>query len=571
MMDEAAGDDQFGQRNTEFNHPLVGSSQVSGSRTVPFPGKTIGQVLLDSCLAYPNCDALISRAQDLRYSWRELGESVDALAKGMLAKGFVGGDRVAVWSMNCAEWVVLQLATARVGMVLVTINPSYRQEELRYALNLVQCSAFFVGRAYKGSDFGAMLDQVIADPEFRSTGRPMLVVGMDGCHSIGCTSWHEVLEAGKDCDTEHFEMACAAVRDCDPINIQFTSGTTGFPKGVTLSHRNIVNNGWFTGKALGIESVDRLCLPVPLFHCFGMVTGVLMCLTHGATLILPGPGFDAQATLDAISSEQCTAVYGVPTMYVAMLGHPRFDEMNFASMRTGIMAGSLCPESLIEQAMRRMNMRDIAICYGMTEAPVSFQTVASDSLAQRMESVGRIQPYIEAKLVDEGGKTVPTGSPGEICVRGYNTMIGYWRNESATASTIDAEGWLRTGDLGVLDEDGYLKIVGRLKDMVIRGGENLYPKEIEEFLHRHEAILDVQVFGVSDELFGEELCAWIVLQPGVQLEESDLRDYCRGRISHHKIPRYFRFVDGFPMTASGKVQKSVLRQLMEAELAEALG
>lgn len=552
----------------EINHEGAASklSYVVGPTTLAFPGTTIGRALQLTCHRLADQEALVSVEQDLRFTWRELEVAVDSLAEGLLQHGLRRGDRIAIWAMNCAEWVILQMASAKVGMILVTINPAFRVEELRHVLGLVNCSAFFIGPAFKGSEFGAMLDEVRTQKSPDPALAAMLTVGMAGGACEGCIFWSDILTAGGNQVDSLSEAAVASVSDTDPVNIQFTSGTTGSPKGVTLSHRNILNNAWFVGRGLQIESGDRLCLPVPLFHCFGMVTGVLMCVSHGATLVLPGPAFDPLATILAVERERCTTLYGVPTMYRAMLNHPQFCESGFAAMRTGIMAGSLCPEVLIEDAMNRMNIRDIAICYGMTEAPVSFQTCMPDPYKRRLDSVGRIQPFIEAKLIDETGETVSVGNPGEICVRGYNTMIGYWGNETATRSTIDEDGWLRTGDLGTLDASGYLRIVGRLKDMVIRGGENLYPKEIEDFLHRHDGILDVQVFGVRDELFGEELCAWIIPAPDGDLDEAGVRTYCKDKIAHHKVPRYIRFVESFPMTASGKVQKAVLKAMMEQEL-----
>lgn len=549
------------------DHPLT-LSYVKGIADAYFPAETIGEAFSRIVRKHPDRDALVSVEQGIRLTWLELESCVNALAMALSGRGLKKGDRVGIWAMNCSEWVIVQLATAKLGMILVTINPAYRVEELRHALLVADCSAIFVGPSYKGSDFAAMLATVRSSEAVDAPAFDFLVIDIAPDCRAGLVPWSELLLEGATWSHDALSELSNIVRDHEPINIQFTSGTTGAPKGVTLSHRNILNNAWYTGLALGISANDRLCLPVPLFHCFGMVTGILMCVTHGAALVLPAPGFDASATLQAIAQESCSALYGVPTMYLAMFNHPEFDESRFHSMRTGIMAGSLCPESLIEAAMTRMNMRDIAICYGMTEAPVSFQTSISDPVVRKLQTVGRIQPHIEAKLVDVIGETVAIGTVGEICVRGYNTMLGYWKNEQATADTIDNEGWLRTGDLGILDTEGYLRIVGRCKDMVIRGGENLYPKEIEEFLYRHDEINDIQVFGVADEKYGEELCAWIIRVEGSSLDERNVRAYCRDRIAHHKVPRYIRFVESFPMTASGKVQKAVLRTMMEKQLVD---
>jgi fatty-acyl-CoA synthase len=547
--------------------PSDSESLVCGSTDEPMPGLSIGAALSRAAGLWPDQPGLVSPSQHMRFTWSELDRLASRVAAGLLSRGLQRGDRIGLWSMNCAEWVIVQFAVARAGMVLVTLNPAYRVPELQQALAKVQCAAVFVGTAYKNSDFPEMLREAMADhaaPD--ACTMPRLAISFGDDQRTDFLAWADLVCAATQADMGRLGDIAGALDDNAPANIQFTSGTTGAPKGVTLSHRNIMNNGWFTGSALGLVPGDRLCLPVPLYHCFGMVTGVLACVAHGVALVLPGPGFDAAAVLEAVRTERCTALYGVPTMYLALFAHPDFDENAMISLRTGIMAGSLCPEPLMRAAIERLHMHDIAICYGMTEAPVSFQTSRTDPLGLRIGTVGRIQPHIAAKIVDDTGETVARDSVGEILVRGYNTMLGYWGDEAATAATRDQDCWLRTGDLGVIDHAGYLRIVGRLKDMVIRGGENLYPKEIEEFLLGHGGIVDVQVFGVRDDVFGEELCAWIVRRPGAVLNEQGVREFCHGRIAHHKVPRHIRFVEAFPLTITGKVQKSVLRARMEQEL-----
>ena len=544
--------------------PVDGTSHVIGDSSLPFPAGTIGAALHNAALQWPDRDALVSVEQNRHLSWAALDRAATALAAGLVAHGLRRGDRVGLWAMNAAEWVIAQYAVARAGMILVTINPAGRVPELRHVLATTGCAAIIVGPPHKHSDYAAMLAEAVAQTPDDSM--PRLAIQFGAPSRFGATAWDHVLACATPADHAQLAKDADLVRDTDPVNIQFTSGTTGQPKGVTLSHRNILANGWFTGQAMGFAATDRLCLPVPLYHCFGMVTGVLACLGHGVAMVLPSAGFDAGATLRAIASEGCTALYGVPTMYTAMFAHPDFDSTRLESLRTGIMAGTLCPPGLMQSAIDRMHMRDIAICYGMTEAPVSFQTSLDDPIQLRLETVGRIQPHIEAKLIGENGATVPRGAAGEVCVRGYNTMAGYWQDPPATADAIDAEGWMHTGDLGTIDAGGYLRIVGRLKDMVIRGGENLYPKEIETFLLNHPAIADVQVFGVADAVFGEELSAWIIARPGYTLDETAIRAFCAGRIAHHKVPRHIRFVEAFPMTVTGKVRKAELRALMEREL-----
>ena len=551
-------------------------SHVTGRTDAPFPDHTIHSALAVTATNWPDHDALIAQMQSVRLTWYELDEAVWRFAAALIEIGLRPGDRVGLWAMNSAEWVIVQLATARAGLILVTINPAYRIGELLHVLRATECGTIVVGPDYRSSTYAAMLaeglDHLAADAAATgAVASPPAVICFGQMAPAGWLGWDDVMASGSRCigsTTGRGKIAAraAALDPSDPVNIQFTSGTTGLPKGVTLSHRNIVANGWFTGLAMGVSAADRLCLPVPLYHCFGMVTGVLLCVTHGTALVLPAPGFDPAQTLKAIAAERCTALYGVPTMFAALMNHPDFNSAALISLRTGIMAGAVCPVDLMQAAIDRMHMRDIAICYGMTEAPVSFQTSLDDPLSRRLDSVGRIQPHIEARLIDEHGQVVPVGTPGQICVRGYNTMVGYWRQPAATAAMKDAAGWVHTGDLGVLDKQGYLRIVGRLTDMVIRGGENLYPSEIEEFLRGHPAVLDVQVFGVRDVLFGEELCAWIVARDGAPCDEAAIRAFCAGQIAHHKVPRHVRFVGEFPMTVTGKVQKRALRDLMEQEL-----
>ncbi|MES2097042.1 MAG: AMP-binding protein [Pseudomonadota bacterium] len=551
------------------------SSYVHGASDVPLTGKTIGGALDDARAQWPDALALSCRATGMRLTWAELAERADAFAAGLLATGIAPGERVGLWAMNRAEWIVAQFATAKAGFVLVTINPAYRLAELRHVLDTVDCAALILGPAFKDSDYAAMLAKVAPGMSACEPGYPFaaewpdlrLVVqfGVD-TPLAGALSFSEVEARGTTAGREALDEAAAAVQFDDPVNIQFTSGTTGAPKGVVLSHSNIFNNGYFTGRAMRLGVGDALCLPVPLYHCFGMVTGSLLCLAHGVAIVLPGAGFDPLTTLQALADERCTALYGVPTMYIAMLGHRRFAEFDLTSLRTGVMAGSLCPIDLMRRVMTDMHMREITICYGMTESPVSFQTAVDLPIERRISTVGNIQPHIEAKLIDSEGRVVPRGTIGEICTRGYSAMLGYWNNPTATSATKDVAGWVHTGDLGTIDDQGDLRIVGRLKDMVIRGGENLYPREVEEFLFAHPAVQDVQVFGIPDPVFGEELCAWIITAAGATADEASLRDYCRANISRQKIPKYIRLVDSFPMTVTGKVQKAVLRAMMCEQL-----
>ncbi len=551
------------------------TSYVSGTSTVPLIGDTIGQHFDRTVATWPDRDALIVRQQNLRYTWRQLAEQVDAFAAGLLALGLAPGDRIAIWSPNNAEWAITQFATAKAGLILVNINPAYRLSELEYALNKVGCRALVTATAFKTSDYAGMLTTLLPELNTAQPGHlkaakaPSLTTVIQiGAKTIpGAYAFDEIPTLATETHRAQLAALAETLQFDDPINIQFTSGTTGAPKGATLTHHNILNNGFFTAETMKLTHEDRLCIPVPLYHCFGMVMGNLGCLTHGAAMIYPGEGFDPLATLETIQAEKCTALYGVPTMFIAQMDHPRFKEFDVSSLRTGIMAGSPCPIEVMRRAMAQMNLNGITIAYGMTEtSPVSFQTGLDDPIERRVATVGRIHPHLECKIVDQEGRVVPPGTPGELCTRGYSVMRGYWDDAPRTAEAIDPARWMHTGDLATIDAEGYCAIVGRIKDMVIRGGENVYPREIEEFLYRHPSIADVQVFGVPDQKFGEELCAWVKLREGETLTEDQVRDFCRGQIAHYKIPRYVRFVADFPMTVTGKMQKFIMRETMLKEL-----
>jgi fatty-acyl-CoA synthase len=550
-------------------------SYVNGASTAPLLGQTIGAAFDAACAAHPDVPALISRHQKIRWTYAEMRDRVDALAAGLLALGLEPGDRIGVWAPNCAEWALTQFATAKAGLILVNINPAYRLSEAEYALNKVGCKALVTAIAHKTSEYLHMLRELAPElsscrPGALQAGRlPHLrwVITLGEQEHAGCLAFHQACDAGTPADVERLKEIGERLQFDDPINIQFTSGTTGFPKGATLSHHNILNNGYFTCEAIGLQVGERLCIPVPLYHCFGMVMGNLGCITHAATMVYPAEGFDALATLETIEAEACAGLYGVPTMFIAMLGHERFGQFDLSSLRTGIMAGSPCPIEVMKQVIDRMHMPQVTIAYGMTEtSPVSFQSGADDSLEVRVATVGHIHPHLEVKIVDEAGRIVPRGETGELCTRGYSVMLGYWDDAARTAEAIDSGRWMHTGDLATLDADGCCNIAGRIKDMVIRGGENVYPREIEEYLYRHPAIQDVQVIGVPDAKYGEELCAWIVLKPGAELTAEAVRAFCQGQIAHYKIPRHVRFVEGFPTTVTGKVQKFAMREAMIAEL-----
>jgi fatty-acyl-CoA synthase len=550
-------------------------SYVHGAADEPLLGQTIGQALDHAAAAWADRPALISRAQGIRWTWRELRDRADAFAAGLLALGLRCGDRIGIWSLNRAEWALTQFAAARAGLILVTINPAYRLSELEFALNKVGCAALVTATAFKTSDYIGMVNALAPElatsvPGQLSAARlPHLrtVVQIGGPPVPGAIPFDEVAARGGEAERAELRELAGRLQFDDAANIQFTSGTTGSPKGVTLTHHNILNNGHFVGRAMRLTEADRICIPVPLYHCFGMVMGNLAALTHGCAMVYPGEGFDPLATLEAVQAEGCTALYGVPTMFIAELDHPDFARFDLRSLRTGIMAGAPCPIEAMRRVVERMNMREVTIAYGMTEtSPVSFQSATDDPLDRRISTVGRIHPHLEVKIVDAEGRVVPRGQPGELCTRGYSVMLGYWGDAGKTAEVIDAARWMHTGDLATLDEAGYCNIVGRIKDMVIRGGENLYPREIEEFLFRHPKIQEVQVFGVADPRYGEELCAWIRLREGETMSEEEVRAFCQGQIAHQKVPRYIQFVDEFPMTVTGKAQKFMMRRMVEEQL-----
>ncbi|MFN8132179.1 MAG: AMP-binding protein [Solirubrobacteraceae bacterium] len=533
----------------------MGPSYSHGTSDVPLLGETIGENLARAVARGPDRPALVSCHQELRWTYGELGERVDRLASGLLAAGIEKGDRVGIWSPNCAEWVLVQYATAAIGAILVNINPAYRTHELSYALTQSGVRLLASAPEFKTSDYRAMVAAVQDD-----------CPGLERTVFLGSPEWAEL--AGTAAATEALARRAAELAFDDPINIQYTSGTTGFPKGATLSHHNILNNGFFVGELCGYTEADRVCIPVPFYHCFGMVMGNLGCTSHGACMVIPAPSFEPEATLQAVAQERCTSLYGVPTMFIAALEHPQFAEYDLTSLRTGIMAGSPCPTEVMKRVVSEMHMSEVSICYGMTEtSPVSTQTRRDDELERRVATVGRAGPHVEIKVVNpETGLTVPHGEPGEFCTRGYSVMLGYWEDPERTAEAIDAGRWMHTGDLATMDEAGYCKIVGRIKDMVIRGGENIYPREVEEFLHGHPDISDVQVVGVPDDRYGEELCAWVQLREGASLSDEEVREHCRGQLAHFKIPRYVMFVAEFPMTVTGKVQKYKMREAAIAEL-----
>lgn len=550
-------------------------SHVRGGNEPPLLEMTIGQALDAAALNWPDKEALVCPAQAVRLTWRALRDRVEHVAAGLLAQGLEPGDRVGIWSLNRAEWTLTQFAAAKAGLILVTVNPAYRLAELEYALNKAGIKALVISPPFKSSDYPGMVVALAPELADCAPGRLeaarlphlRLVVQMGEEILPGAMSFAALENAGREAGHGRLTAIAPTLKPRDAINIQFTSGTTGAPKGVTLSHHNILNNGYLVGRGMALTPKDRICIPVPLYHCFGMVMGNLACVTHGSAMVFPGEGFDPLATLQACADERCTALYGVPTMFIAELDHPRFAEFDFSHMRTGIMAGSPCPIEVMRKVISQMHARDMTICYGMTEtSPVSFQTGLDDSLERRVSTVGRVHPHLEVKIVDAEGRIVPCGSSGELCTRGYSVMTGYWDDAEQTAKAVDAEGWMHTGDLATLDEEGFCQIVGRIKDMVIRGGENLYPREIEEYLYRHPKIQDVQVFGVPDELYGEELCAWIILREGMAMDDEELRAFCRGQIAHHKIPRYVRFVEDMPKTVTGKIQKFKMRQAMLREM-----
>jgi fatty-acyl-CoA synthase len=532
------------------------NSYLHGPSLTPLFGETIGENLRRTVERFGDREALVVRSQGYRATYRQLWDQTAALARALLASGVQQGDRVGIWSPNRFEWVVTQFATARIGAILVNINPAYKTSELQYALTQSGVSLLMHARGFRSSDYMAMVGEVSGHcPELRET----IVIDDD---------WAGLLERASGASEGDLAARESRLQFDDPINIQYTSGTTGFPKGATLSHHNILNNGYLVGEMIKYTEQDRVCIPVPFYHCFGMVMGNLACSSHGACMVVPGEAFDPVATLEAIAAERCTSLYGVPTMFIAQLAHPRFREFDLSSLRTGIMAGSPCPVETMKQVQSSMHMPEVTICYGMTEtSPVSTQSSWDDPLDRRVSTVGRVHPHVEIKIVDpETGAIVPRGVAGELCTRGYSVMIGYWGNEAATHEAIDTAGWMHTGDLATADEDGYINIVGRIKDLIIRGGENVYPREVEEYLYTHPAVLDVQVIGVPSEKYGEEVMAWVKRRPGMDVSREDLVAFCRGRIATFKIPSYWKFVDEFPTTVTGKVQKFRMRETAVVEL-----
>ena len=535
-------------------------SYRKGPVDAPLLESTLGEAIEQAAQRWGKRLALVSRHQNLRWSWAELNRQADSIATGLLAHGIGKGDRVGIWAPNCAEWTVTQFATAKIGAILVTINPAYRVSEVEYAIDKAGCSALITAPAFKSSNYIEMLREL--GPERLPHLRLMVSLG-EGEHR-GFVPWTRL---GVEPDVAALAAISAALDCNDAINIQFTSGTTGFPKGATLTHHNILNNGYFAGRTILLTPEDRICIPVPLYHCFGLVLGNLAAVTSGAAMIYPGEAFDPVLTLAAVEAEHCTALYGVPTMFIAVLNQPDLDCYDVSTLRTGIMAGSPCPTATMRALIEKLNMRDITIGYGMTEtSPLTTQTATDDPFEERVSTVGHVHPHAEARIVGYNGETLPVGQQGEYCSRGYAVMLGYWNELEKTREAIDEAGWMHSGDLATMDEKGYVRITGRIKDMIIRGGENIYPREIEEFLLTHPAIADAQVFGVPDDKYGEEVCSWVIARDGYDLDPKDVIAHCKGRIAHYKVPRYVRVVDRFIMTVTGKAQKFEMRKAMEAEL-----
>ncbi len=551
-------------------------SYTSGTSDVPLLGVTIGDMFDAVVARYPDNEALISRHQGIRYAYRDLKREVDRCARALIALGVTKGQRIGIWAPNCAEWAIVQFATSKLGAILVNINPSYRLTEVQYAVRQSGCTWLVIAPSFKTSDYTAMIHELAPElaasrpGELAAAQLPDLraVIRLGAEPSPGMLMWGDLLAMADRVSDDDLAQRQRQQEFDDPINIQYTSGTTGYPKGATLSHHNILNNGFFVTELLRFTDRDRLLIPVPLYHCFGMVMGNLGCMSHGATMIYPSDGFDATAVLEAAQAERATALYGVPTMFIAELNHPEFAGYDLTSLRTGIMAGSPCPVEVMKQVKTLMHMDEVVVAYGMTEtSPVSTQTRIGAPLDKQVGTVGQVHPHVQIKIVDpQTNQVVPVGERGELCTRGYSVMLGYWNNEEATHGAIDAARWMHTGDLATMDDEGYLNIVGRIKDMIIRGGENVYPREIEEFLYSHPAVQDVQVIGVPDEKFGEEIMAWIKLREGQTATVEEIRDHCRGKIAHYKIPRYVKFVDAFPLTVTGKVQKFVMREVSVTEL-----
>ncbi len=550
-------------------------SYYCGASTTQIIYETIGVYFDRICEQHPDQDALIVRHQDVRWTYRELQKKVNELATGLLALGIAPGDRVGIWGPNSHEWVMVQLATAKIGAIMVCVNPAYRLYELEFALNKVECKVVIAAESFKTSDYLGMLNILAPELAASEPGKlqaeklPHLrtVIRMGTAKTEGMLNFQDVCLLGGGVEADRLEELQELLKPDDAINIQFTSGTTGNPKGATLTHCNILNNGYLTGEAMKLTETDRLCIPVPLYHCFGMVLSVLACVSHASAMVFPGEAFDPLETLRTVEAEKCTALHGVPTMFITELDHPQFAEFDLSSLRTGIMAGAPCPVEIMKRVISQMHMEDILIAYGQTElSPINNITLPDDSLERRTETVGRAMPWVEIKIVDESNRVVATGEKGEICTRGYSVMREYWNDPERTAETIDEAGWLHSGDLATMDGEGYVRIVGRIKDMIIRGGENIYPREIEEFLYQHPAISEVQVFGIPDEKMGEEVCAWVQLNDGQTMTEEDLKAFCKDQITHFKIPRYVRFVTEYPMTVTGKIQKFVMRDEMVKEL-----
>ena len=541
-------------------------SYASGPSPIPLLGETLGAAFDRIAEAHASREAVVSVHQNVRYSYAELRERTDTFARGLIALGVAHGDRVGIWSTNTIEWVIAQFATPKIGAILVNINPAYRSSEAAYALRQSGVSVLLVQVRHKTSDYVAIVAEIRAQlPDLRM----VVFIGDDAIETMieGAMRFDDVYDAAPNVSPEALASRLARTQFDDPINIQYTSGTTGYPKGATLTHHNILNNGFFIGEGCRYTKEDRVCVPVPFYHCFGMVLGNLAIVTHGATLVIPNYAFDATMTMDAVVAERCTSLYGVPTMFIAELDLPTFASYDCTTLRTGIMAGSPCPVEIMKRVQREMHMPEVTICYGMTEtSPVSTQTAVDDPLEKRTGTVGRVHPHIEVKIVDDEGRIVPRNVPGELCTRGYSVMLGYWGDSENTALAIDPARYMHTGDIATMDDDGYLNIAGRIKDLVIRGGENVYPREIEEYLYAHPAIKDVSVIGVPDLKYGEELCAWVILRDGAVASDEDVRAFCRGKIAHYKIPRYVRFVEAFPMTVTGKVQKYKMRETSTAEL-----
>ena len=551
-------------------------SYACGLSQEPLLGATIGDKLDEIVNLYPNNEALIVRHQHIRWTYKQLQKQVNTCAKALLTSGIAKGDRVGIWSSNRCEWTVLQFATAKVGAILVNINPSYRIHELEYALNQSGCKMLVIADKFKKSNYEKMIFELAPELAYAETGRlhatilPELttVISLSVHPPKGMLSWSDFMDRSKDCSTDRLKERQSELGFDDPINIQYTSGTTGFPKGATLSHHNILNNAFFVARTMEFTEKDRVIIPVPLYHCFGMVLGNLGCLTHGATMIYPSEGFDPLAVLETVEQEKATALYGVPTMFIAELEHPDFDKFDLRSLRTGIMAGAPCPVEVMKKVHKLMYMQDVQIAYGMTEiSPVCTQTKMGTPLEKQISTVGQVHPHLEVKIIDpETGLTVPLGTTGELCARGYSVMLGYWNNEEQTRSAIDSARWIHTEDLATMNGEGYVNIVGRIKDMIIRGGENIYPKEIEEFFYTHPKIRDVKVIGVPDAKYGEAVMAWVVLKEGEVVTAEELTEFCKGNIAHFKVPKYFKFTDSFPMTVTGKIRKIEMRQISIKEL-----